>query len=224
MASDLPPFKADENTLSIRVLRCLNVCFSRIYHHVEVRTPCRLPRRGAGIIVCNHISGVDPVLIQAVSPRLIRWMMAREYYAQPGLKWLLDRVGIIPVDRSGRDLAATRAALEALKNGYIVGIFPEGRIEPTRELLPFLNGIVLLAAKSGAPIYPAYLDGTQRGKEMPRAQIEPQRARLSFGEPFHLTRARSGREHISEATAMIQNSVEKLRIAEVERSRIEHYY
>jgi 1-acyl-sn-glycerol-3-phosphate acyltransferase len=146
-------------------------------------------------------------------------MMAREYYAQPGLKWLLDIVGIIPVDRSGKDLAATRAALDALKNGYVVGVFPEGKIEPTRELLPFQLGIALLAAKSGAPIYPAYIDGTQRGKEMPKAQIERQSARLSFGERIQLTRADSARDRIANATAMVHDAVDKLRLSEAQRAK-----
>src|SRR5436190_238239 len=82
-------------------------------------------------------AALDALLIQSVCPRLITWMMAKEYYAVPGIGWVFRTVGAIPVERSGRDLAATRAAMRALEENAVLGIFPEGRIETDRELLPF---------------------------------------------------------------------------------------
>jgi 1-acyl-sn-glycerol-3-phosphate acyltransferase len=211
MAYDAAAYSRDEHSLVCGMLRGLNVCFCRIYHHVRVQSPCRLPKSGPAILVCNHLSGLDPILIQAVSGRLIRWMMAREYYEQKGLKWLLDLVGTIPVDRSGRDLAATRAALAALDAGYVLGVFPEGMIETARRLLPFQNGIVLLGVKSGAPIHPAYLEGTQRGKLMLKAYGSRNSARLWFGKPFTLNRADLARPNLPQALQRVQEAVEILR-------------
>src|SRR5271170_6143569 len=108
------PFRRTERDLSIGLLRTANVFFSRLYHSVTVCSPCRLPPRGAGILVSNHLSGVDPALIQSACPRLIRWMMAAEYFRVPGMRLLFDNVGTILVDRKGRDTAATRSALRAL--------------------------------------------------------------------------------------------------------------
>jgi 1-acyl-sn-glycerol-3-phosphate acyltransferase len=198
--------------LAVRVLHSLNRCFARVYHHVDVRTPCRLPRRGAAILACNHLSGLDPILIQSTTNRIIRWMMAKEYYEQKSLRWMLDLVGTIPVDRGGRDMAATRAGLAALKAGHVLGVFPEGRIETSRALLPFQPGIALLAIKSGAPIYPAYLEGTQRGQEMLKAYFFPNRAILTFGEPRTIQRPQKNSSGLEQATAMIQNYIEILRV------------
>src|SRR4051812_28759611 len=131
-----------------RALHAANRIFTRVYHHVDVLSPCNLPRRGPAILVCNHTSGLDPQLIQSTCGRLITWMMAREYYEAPVLKKILDTVGVIPVSRGARDTAATRAAMRALENGEILGIFPEGKIAPARELLPFQVGVALLAMKS----------------------------------------------------------------------------
>src|SRR5207249_2405149 len=125
----------------IRLLHAIDVCFARIYHRLTIHSPCKLPRDGPAIVVCNHTSGLDPILIQSACPRLITWMMAREWYEMRGLNWVFKTVGAIPVDRSGRDLTATRAALRALEAGQILGVFPEGRIESTRELLPFQTGV-----------------------------------------------------------------------------------
>ncbi len=88
----------------------------------------------------------------------------------------------IPVERSGKELSATRAALRALQEGRVVGIFPEGRIERTRELMPFEAGVAMLASRSGADVYPAYLDGTQRAEsDMLAAFTRRQSATLAFG-------------------------------------------
>src|SRR4051812_42213381 len=128
------PTKRPENRPILRFLQAFDVCFARIYHRLSVRLPQRLPRDGPAILVCNHTSGLDPLLIQSVCPRLITWMMAREYYNVRGLGWVFKAVGAIPVERSGRDLASTRAAMRALANGAILGVFPEGKIETSREL------------------------------------------------------------------------------------------
>ena len=211
MARPSEIFSRSEHHPAIRLAEAVNVCFSRGFHRVRVKTHCPLPAKGPAIVVCNHISGLDPILIQSVSHRLIRWLMAREYYEPRGIKWLLNLVGAIPVDRTGRDLAATRAALAALDAGYVVGIFPEGKIETSNELLPFQSGIVLLAAKSGAPIYPAYLEGTQRGKSMLKAYFIPRRATINFGPPLILDRSAAARPNMEAAVQKIQNAVDILR-------------
>jgi len=203
------PILRPEDQLDLRLLRAANVLFSRIYHRVQVVSPQHLPRSGAGILVANHISGLDPLLIQSVCPRLIVWMMAREYYEISQLNGIFRAISAIPVDRSGRDMAATRSALRALEKGRILGIFPEGKIEPTRELLPFQTGVALMAARTGVPIYPAYVEGTQRNLTMKQAYLQRQEAVLAFGQPMRL----EGRPNLDDATARIQTSVETLRQA-----------
>jgi 1-acyl-sn-glycerol-3-phosphate acyltransferase len=187
-----------------RALHAANRIFARVYHHVDVLSACTLPRRGPAILVCNHTSGLDPQLIQSTCPRLITWMMAREYYDLPVIRKILDTVGVIPITRGARDTGATRAAIRALENGEILGIFPEGRIAPTRQLLPFQTGVALLAMKSQAAVHPAYLDGTQRGLEMVAAFMRPQRARLAFGRPLRFSREHGAMEAVS---GQIQNAV-----------------
>lgn len=184
--------------------------FSTMYHDLKVLTPCPLPARGGAILVCNHTSSLDPVLLQAAVPRVITWMMAREYNNVFGVQWFLNAIEPILVERSGRDMAATRAALRALKDGKILGLFPEGKITKTTELLPFQSGIALLALKSGAPVYPAYLDGTQRMKGMIEAFARPNHVTLAFGPQVQLGSDDDGREGLEAATEKIRAAVAAL--------------
>lgn len=189
----------------------LDVFFGRVYHQLGVQSRQRLPSNGPAILVSNHVSGLDPLLIQSVCPRLITWMMASEYYDVPAVGWVFKTVGAIPVQRSGRDLAATRAAMRALEEGAVLGIFPEGRLETSRELLPFQTGVALLAIKTGVPVYPVYLDGTQRGSGIAQAVIHPCRAAIAFGPAVDFDRSSGNREALASATAKIQQAVQQLR-------------
>jgi len=204
--NDAPVGRSEDATV-IRVLRAVGRCYARIYQRLEVRSPCRLPRRGPAILVCNHTGAVDPLLIQSVSGRLIRWMMAKEYFDHKPLRWIFDAVGVILVERSGRDMAATRHAMRALEAGQVLGVFPEGRIETSKELLPFQSGIGLLALKSGAPVYPTYLDGTQRGKEMLEVFLTRSEASIAFGPAVDLTQLDKSRRGIEEAAKRIRSAV-----------------
>ncbi len=209
--STAKPARRPEDRIVLQVLRAVDVCVSRLYHRTQVLAPHRLPHDGAGILVCNHISGLDPLLIQSVCPRVIVWMMAKEYYDIKALGWFFRQIEAIPVERAGRDLAATRAAMRALHNGRILGVFPEGRIEKERSLLPFQTGVAMMAIKTGVPIYPTYLEGTQRGKTMVDAFRFPNRATLAFGEPFTVPQTGTSKQELDDATALIKSSVETMR-------------
>src|SRR5205823_844364 len=108
------------DVVAIRTLRAWNFMFCRVYHRLSVLAPSRLPRTGAAIVVCNHVSALDPLLIQSACPRrVIHWMMAGEYYDVRAIGWVFKTMQTIPVERRGRDMAATRAALRALEQGKV---------------------------------------------------------------------------------------------------------
>ena len=200
-----------EKRKSLRALTTANACFCQLYHRLEVIGQWQLPATGPAILISNHISGLDPLVIQSVSPRIIVWLMAREYYEVKATKWVFKLAESIPVERTGRDLASTRAAMRALEAGRILGIFPEGKIAPAGEILPFQTGVALMAMKTGVPVYPAYLDGTARGKTMLPAMLFPNRLRLSFGPAIQFDRSSTGREGLEIATNAMYQAVLELK-------------
>jgi len=210
-----------EGWWAIRFWRAVVILLSRLYHQLSVRTRNPLPASGAAILVSNHISALDPVLLSAASPRLIIWMMAREYYDLKSLNWFFKIVRAIPVTRGAHDTSATRLAIRALHAGRVLGVFPEGRIETSEELLPFHIGVAMMAIKTGVPVYPAYLEGTTRGKEMVQAVALPNVITLQFGPKIEFDRTDSSKEGLAKATEAIQAAVETLRQREMEtRARL----
>jgi 1-acyl-sn-glycerol-3-phosphate acyltransferase len=213
-------FSRGENDWVVRALCAFSRVYTRVYQHVEPNSACPLPRVGPAIVVSNHTSSLDPLLIQSVCPRLIRWMMAKEYFDIKAMRPLFDNVGVILVERSGRDMAATRAALRALEKGFILGVFPEGRIATDNKLLPFQNGIGMLATKSKAPVYPIFLDGNQRGQEMVEVFWHRNQATITFGPPVDLSGLPDSRQAIEQATERIQTAVNNLRVGALRQKNL----
>jgi 1-acyl-sn-glycerol-3-phosphate acyltransferase len=202
-----------EDRLSIRVLHMVNTLLARVYHNLRVLKPATVPREGAAIIVCNHISPIDPVLVQSTCTyRLIMWMMAKEYMELPVLGRVFKALDVIPVDRGTRETGPMRTAFRRLHEGRIVGIFPEGRISTTNELLDFQTGVALMAIRAKVPVYPAYLDGTQRNKDMVQAFLQRSSSVITFGPEVVFDRTDTSKETIDAATAKIQSAVKLLKL------------
>ncbi len=207
-ATQRPPI---ESTRAVRLLQAVSRFYVRTVHNLTVTSPCQLPRIGPAILVCNHTCALDPLLIQAACPRLITWMMAAEYFNVKSVATICRAVGAIPTNRSGQDTAATRAALRVLHDGGILGIFPEGKIETSDELLPFHNGVAMMAMRTGIPVHPARLDGSQRGKDMIRSFLSGNTTILSFGAPLHFDRGKASDDDLGHATKTIRQAIAGMR-------------
>lgn len=183
---------------------------------------CPFPVDGAALIVGNHRSPVDPIVLWqnhhlASSRRKIRpisFLMAREYYELPTLNWFFKAMHAIPVTRGAQDTAAVRQAVQRLKAGDLVGIFPEGGINTGPPGIKAANpGVAFLALSTDAPIYPVYIVNAPTGSSMLRAFFKPARVRLVYGPPIALTAYRGrkkSQELLREVTDVIMNAVASL--------------
>jgi 1-acyl-sn-glycerol-3-phosphate acyltransferase len=161
--------------------------FCRYVHRFEFES-ISLPKQGGALLVANHISGLDPFLLIAASPRPLRFLIAREEYERFGLQWLFRRARCIPVDRERRPERALREALRALQAGEVVALFPQGRIHlESHGQRKLKGGVVRLAQKSGCPIYPVRVDDVRGAGHTVRAVFFPSRAKLSVAPVLHCT-------------------------------------
>jgi len=160
------------------VIDGLNRVFLRTWHRCDIQT-VPLPPDGPALVVANHISGLDPLLILAACRRPVHFIIAREEYERFGLTWLFRLGECIPVDRSSRDDSAFRAALDALAAGKVVALFPSGRIHlPEEGPARLRRGVARLSRLSGAPVFPCRIDGVRLPGHVLPAVLIPSRARL----------------------------------------------
>ena len=166
----------------------LNTALNRL--RWRTRTNRRIPigpGQGA-IIISNHRSSIDPLFLQAIAPRLIHWMFAKEYARSKWLGWFFRAVGAIPAGRAGIDTAAVKQAIRLAAAGELIGMMPEGRINETQELLvpgrPGRGAGGLEGPRAGCSLL--YLrrpyDGTVAGP-----LLMPARVTVAVGEPIDLT-------------------------------------
>jgi 1-acyl-sn-glycerol-3-phosphate acyltransferase len=174
---------------TLRPMHWLVIAYCALWHRLKTNGWAPLPETGPAILISNHTCGIDHLVLQAGCRRVLGFMVAREYYEWPLIHWFCRRVGCIPVNRDGRDLQATRAALRAVKEGRVLPIFPEGQITPTsgRELGEIRPGAAFLAVRAGVPVIPAYIQGTPETNQIGRSLITPSQAVVTFGDRIDLT-------------------------------------
>jgi 1-acyl-sn-glycerol-3-phosphate acyltransferase len=141
------------------LLRFVAWVASRCVYRFKVSGDLHIPTEGAAVLVCNHVSFVDAVLLMAASPRPIRFLMDHRIFRVPVLGWLFRLAKAIPIAPQRDDAQAYEAAFEAaarvLRDGELLGIFPEGGITRDGSLQPFKGGVMKLlerAQADGVPV------------------------------------------------------------------------
>jgi len=154
--------QTDWGNPGLNLLDGLNRLFCRRFHRLDAAITLPIPAQGSAVVVANHVSGLDPLLLIAASRRPLRFLIAREQYERFGLRWLFRAVGCIPVDRQGRPERALREALKSLERGEVVAVFPEGRIHlPTDRPAGLKPGAAMLARKTGSPVVACRIEGVR---------------------------------------------------------------
>lgn len=122
-----------------------------------------VPRQGAALLVCNHVSFADAVIVAAAFGRPVRFVMDHRIYKAPALHWIFRIAGVIPIAPRNEDPELYAQAFPliaaALAKGELVCIFPEGRITKDGQLNTFRAGVDRIIAHSTAPVIPMALCG-----------------------------------------------------------------
>ena len=132
-------------------------------HRVEVIGVDRIPDTGPAVLVCNHVSYVDAIVIGAASPRPIRFVMDHKIFATPVLGWIFRTAKAIPIASAKEDPWLMEKAYvdiaKALHEGDLVCIFPEGKLTATGDMNEFRGGVAKIVARSKVPVIPMALRG-----------------------------------------------------------------
>lgn len=152
---------------------------ARLLFGLNVRGADKVPRHGGVIIACNHISDMDPPVLGFSIPRPFAIMAKVELFRHRFGDFIFRKLNTFPVNRTGIDTKALRTAIDYLKGGEAVVIFPEGTRSHDGRLLPAKAGISLIASASGVPVLPAFIWGTDHAMDALRRKGEP--FSVSFG-------------------------------------------
>jgi 1-acyl-sn-glycerol-3-phosphate acyltransferase len=164
-----------------RIAKVILPPIMRVYFRLSVKGRRNVPRTGGLLIVANHCSHLDPMLLGCFIPRDVSHLARSDLFRNRAFAWIIRKLGALPLARGEGDRQALEAAVAMLQGGQAITIFPEGTRSPDGKLQPAKPGAALIAIKAGVPIICAHLKGTfeamGRGKSFPR----PRRIKIRWG-------------------------------------------
>jgi 1-acyl-sn-glycerol-3-phosphate acyltransferase len=179
--------RSRRSDLRYAAVRAVLAGLLRGFFRLEVTGREHIPARGAVILAPNHRSLIDIPVAAAVTKRKVWFMAKEELFRSRVSAAVFGGLGGFPVRRGRPDRAPLLRALELLRQGEVVGIFPEGTRRPLARFEELEEGFAYVALKSGAPIVPVAISGTEAvfppGRRFPR----PAKIRAAVGEPFRLS-------------------------------------
>lgn len=155
-----------------------------VFFQVRIAGREWVPTEGGVLVLSNHQSHFDPVLIGLACDRRMNYLARETLFGFAPFRWLIQSLDAIPIDREGLGLSGLKETLRRLKSGELVLIFPEGTRSRDGEVAPFKPGFSALAKRASVPLLPVAIDGAFQA--WPRRRLLPglSTIHIQFGEPL----------------------------------------
>ncbi len=206
--------------IAYHALRIVGFVIIKSFFGIEMQGMENIPRKGAYILVSNHISYIDPVAVHAISRRQMRFFMAADWYNDKRWKWFYDFFGCIPVEESRINPGAVTKAIEVITGGDPFVIFPEGGISGTGKMQRWHPGVGLLALSTGVPVIPVIVKGT--------SDVLPRGSRRIYCKPMSVFAGEKLVFNVARGTSFSQREMraaaQKIRNAFIELARVKGLY
>lgn len=189
-------------------LRLSALLITKLFFHLEIRDRKFIPRRGGFLLVSNHASFLDPVILGAACPRVLNFAARDTLFRNRLFAALLRAVCAFPIKRWSADLSAVRESVRRLKAGAGLVVFPEGTRGLVNEMQNITYGFVLLSYRAGAPIVPAWISGSRKAWGKADKMIKLAKIKVIFGQPVH---ADSSRPY-SETAQHVYKQIQQLKL------------
>lgn len=197
-----------------RFARAVVVGFCRLYWRVEVVGAEHVPARGPFILSANHRSNIDTPLVAAVTRRRIRYMGKDSMWKYGWSAWLFTSLGGFPVHRGTADREALRRCVEVIDGGEPLVIFPEGTRRSGPVVEDLYEGAAYVATRTGAPILPVGIGGSEPAMPKGARFIKPVKVVLVVGAPLRPAEpaagARAPRRAVRELTESLRAELQRL--------------
>jgi 1-acyl-sn-glycerol-3-phosphate acyltransferase len=190
--SNIPTAEADADRLphptrpnwlwrSLQVI--LRIVFI-VWLRYRVRGLKHVPPEGGGLILVNHQSFLDPLLVQLGMARPVSWIGRENLFRVPLIGWIIRKTYSMPIKRESGGTAIIRESVRRMQHGFLVGIYPEGTRTSDGSVGPFKPGFVAMIRRGKLPVYPVGIAGAFHA--LPRGAwfLRPRKVRVVFGEPI----------------------------------------
>jgi len=189
MAVESRPATADKGDSPTLLWKCGQVLcrvYTTLAFELKVYGVHHVPRTGGVLVVSNHQSYLDPVLLGVQLRRPMSYMARATLFRNRFFNWLITNLNAFPVRRGEGDIGAVKETIRRLHEGRVLAMFPEGTRSTTGEIKSLESGVALLIRRANVPVIPAVIDGSfaawSKGMKLPR----PHPIRLIFGPPLAL--------------------------------------
>ena len=191
-----------ENAWKKFVRKVVKVFLSALYHIAyRVKITGKVPEQGAYILCCNHINYLDAAAIVLFNKRKVNFVAKEDLFTHGILFWLGHLFDAIPIKRDMQDIEAMKRCLKVLKNGELLGIFPEGTRKGMEKNMKAKNGAAFMAIKAGVKVIPVGIHGTFK----PFSKVY-----INYGEPIDLSAYKNQKDKLDEATEIVMNQIKEL--------------
>lgn len=179
----LLPHPTRRNIVWLAIQFTLRLVFA-VWLRYRARSIGNLPAEGGGLVLVNHQSFLDPMLVGLPLRRPISYLARDNLFRVPVIGWILRSTYVMPINRDAASTASIRNALHRIEHGFLVGLFPEGTRSDNGQVGEFKPGFISMIRRAKAPVYPVGIAGAHEA--MPRGgfRIFPPPVRVVFGEPL----------------------------------------
>ncbi len=193
------------------VVRGALVGFSRLFWRLRVDGLEHVPTEGPFIVSAVHRSNIDTPLVAAVTRRRLRYMGKKEMWKLRPAGWLFTTLGGFPVNRGAADREALRTCVQVLRGGEPLVIFPEGSRRSGPVVGEIFEGAAYLSTKTGAPILPVGIGGSEAAMPIGARFLKPVRVHLVIGPPLWPEEAAKGsRRAVREQSERLRAELQRL--------------
>ncbi len=170
--------------LGYRITKGILRILLRLLFRLKVEGLENLPSHGKVILAGNHTSLLDGVVVMAAYPRQVYFLVAESIFERKFWGFMARQMGFIPISRGGFNKESIREAIRILESRSTIGIFPEGRISPSGELLEGRKGVALIARKTNSLVIPFAIEGAYYAWPVPKKYPRRHPVQIRFGEPI----------------------------------------
>ena len=178
-----------QNKIFYAVVKIFFKFLLKIYNRCSVKWLEKLNPNEKFIVACNHVSNLDPLTVGCFFPRMLKYFAKEELFHTKFFGACIRALGAVPVARDSNASAAgaLRGFMKLYQEGSDVLIFPEGGRSLDGKLQPLEGGVALIAARTKAPILPAFIKGSYEAMPTGATFVKPKKIKLIFGKPLRFS-------------------------------------